>query len=302
MNKLEKITSRIKKSPPVLVFLLVLFLASSLVTLYSGWQIAYDWYVQSFKYQDKLLDDISKLSTNTNIGYFKDILGEPVFVNNYENFLCYSCEFKDNYKEYIFVNSLFYVQAITDLNNKVLIFSVTTRSDDFNPKLSLGPFSINIKDPFVIELGKTKFYEIENKMNSRPLKIYSFIGANTFGYSESYYFGNPGFYQTYIFGENDASYFNKPLFSSGESLLFPNSEFSLPSTILDDGENFYLLNIESAFASKEVDRETQLFRKNAIINTYSITEPLLQFDEEDMYLLKNFFPGPKKTQIRVLER
>lgn len=168
------------------------------------------------------------------------------------------------YKEYVYVNNLFYVQALTDKNNKVLVYSVTTRKKDFNPIFNTPDNSIRII------LGKTKFSEISDG----PEKKYGWVGAHTFSYIEKYYLGNPGNYADYYFSINDAGYTE---FGEFDQLTLLNPEF------IDLPENF---------------EKIKKFRGSSVINTYSVTQPVIDLAIESG-LVNNL--GPSVDQVRVME-
>jgi len=197
-----------------------------------------------------LKNKIKKLTPSTTISYFIELLGSPAFINT-----------NGDSKQYIFVDKLFYIDALTDTDNKVLAFSVTTRKSNFNPTLKLGPYSLDGKK-IVIKLGKSKFSELYSLPGGG--KINSSVGAHNFYYVEEYYFGNPGNYQSYAFSINQAGFTDAPL-----------------------GK---LIEI-----SKEQSWD-QEFRKNAVINTYTITEPLKNLADIGITM----FPGVDYFQVRIM--
>lgn len=131
---------------------------------------------------------INLLTTKVQLSYLKKLLNEPVFINYLKN---------SSQKEYIFVNSNFYTQVITDKNDKVLAFFVTSRNKNFNPEIK--------KQAFNFVLGKSSLKDINN--NSSPEKCFGYLGNTAKSYYyEQYYFGRQGKYQTYVFGYNDAGF------------------------------------------------------------------------------------------------
>jgi hypothetical protein len=86
-----------------------------------------------------------------------------------------------------------------------------------------------------------------------------------FPYFEESYFGNPANYQTFIFAINDAGYIHHPLISGREE----------PS--IDDP------NVKE-------------FRREAVINTYTITAPNASGED-----LKGFWFGPNYNQVRIVD-
>jgi hypothetical protein len=199
---------------------------------------------------------IEKLVPATNINFFNEILGSPTFVNK-----------RNKTKQYVFIKDLFYVDAITDFENKVLAYSVTTRDKNFNPSFTLGPYSTD-KKQVVIKLGKSTFSEVDD-LWKHDAKITSGLGNRRMCYREEHYFGNPGLYQTYIFGMNDAGYID-----SGD-----------PS-ILNMG------------ITKTSDPRVEEFRKTAVINTYTIIAPFVNPDELEI----TTWLGPDLDQVRIINR
>ena len=87
---------------------------------------------------------------------------------------------------------------------------------------------------------------------------FDFTGAHNFYYSEEYYFGNPGYYQSWIFALSGSGFLG---------LNYENSE----NFVVPPGRR----NIENVDIKEE---DIKIFRSKAIINTYTITSPLLNFD------------------------
>jgi hypothetical protein len=102
--------------------------------------------------------------------------------------------------EHVFVLPEAYVQAVTDAHGKVGLFAVTTRDKRFHPRLNYHPGGAS--DMRDVELGRTRFSELVGL----PTGVRGWLAARRFGYAETYYFGNPGYYQTYVVALNDAGY------------------------------------------------------------------------------------------------
>lgn len=167
----------------------------------------------------------------------------------------------ESVKEYIFANQYFYLTVITNDIDNVLAYGVTTRMDDFNPFFSVLENNNEIKNSKII-LGKTHFDEF----NFEPSKINAFLGARRFNYQEEYYFGNPGYYQSYFLGMNDSGFVN-----------------------IDNSNLEFSLNKEISLEDKDVIQ----FRQNSVVNTFFETQPF--FNKDPLLLM-----GPDLDQIRVL--
>ncbi|MFA6408342.1 MAG: ETEC_3214 domain-containing protein [Candidatus Paceibacterota bacterium] len=186
---------------------------------------------QMIFYKRVWLRKIDQLAASVNINLFFEILGSPVFINTSEN-----------RKQYVFINDLFYADATADLNGTVLMYTVTTRRSDFNPTLKLANAIAAIK------LGIDTFQELDAVAFGSG-KVSSGLGNRRAFYFEEYYFGNPGLYQTYLFGINDAG---SQKGTEGGSV------------------NGSIYNLG---ATETTDPRIQDFRKAAVINTFGVTAP-----------------------------
>lgn len=133
-----------------------------------------------------LLIKISSLDTGLHISYFVSLIGNYISINKIDAI----------YQEYIFVNKYFYIQAITNLDQKVILFSVTTREKGFCPILKTQ------FNDFIVKLCETNFYTYNNMESSISLYDHGEISF----YSEIYYFGYDGKYRTYLFSFNPYGY------------------------------------------------------------------------------------------------
>ncbi len=263
---LDRIVERAKKSNWFIAISIVIVLLSSLITISQGINLLYDYYNRSLGYKSQLLDKITLLSADVHIDYFKDLIGASVFIDEVEGDMI----------EYIFVHDFFYVQAFTNSKNKVIAYSVTTRSKDFNPELTLGPYSVD-NNAVTVKLGITKFSEL-NKLDTKPGDIFTYLGAHTFYYSEEYYFGNPGNYQTFYFTLNQSGYMG---------IEYESDKFFEYPPYLGDKE----VSIN--------DPEIKQFRENAIINTYTVSSTSELFHRDFIGSLEC---GPHYHTVRVLPK
>lgn len=144
------------------------------------------WLIDKIQEKDRLLEKISILDTGSHISHFITLLGNYVTANRFSN-----------YKEYIFTNHYFYVQAVTDSEENVSMFSVTTRRKNFHPILKTQ------FNDLIVELGKMNFSQLGgSRKDSNDRSDHGAVVA----YSESYYFGLDGSYRTYFFSFNPNGY------------------------------------------------------------------------------------------------
>lgn len=265
---LEKILKFLKKKT-VIVVGVILFVLSAVITITQGGSILLNFLNQSVRHKEILYSNLRHLATETNIDYFKSMLGNPVYTNSFKTV-----------NEYIFVDELFYVQAVVDKKDKVIAYSVTTRDPKFNPKV---PIFNNII------LGKSKFIDT-NIFNKKPDWIISMLGAHDLFYSEGYYLGNPGGYQSIFFSMsgvsgNDGEYVPPPYYQSHSLKLTFND--------LQNGN------------SEILPEDVSTFRENNtnLINTYSMLGKFVSPD--DFKEIRDGNPrfylfGPDNNQVRLL--
>lgn len=270
-NKTENIFHILKKKI-VIIIGATLFLLSSIITITQGGSLLHNFFNESFRHKENLYTTLKHLATETNVEYFKSLLGQPIYINDF-----------DDVREYIFVNDLFYVQSITDKNNKVIAYSVTTTAEDFNPEVPLFEG---------IKLGKSKFTDLNTKENSynTPNWIISFLGAHDLFYSEGYYLGNPGGYQSVFFSITESGFINYKEYKEPPYYESPTINFPFKRLM---GFNL------------EQPKELSEFRKinTNIINTYSV---LGQFVTPNDFLkirkgsANYYLFGPNYNQVRLL--
>jgi len=187
-----------------------------------------------------------QLACDVQIDYFQHLLGQPAqYVNQSDT---------TDEIEHVFVFREAYVQAVTDQHGKVVYFSVTCRTRQFQPKLNYHPGG---PDQFVsVKLGRTRFAQL----GDTPDGVHAWLGARRFGYVESYNLGNPGNYQTYMFALNDAGRDE----TAGEYVagLFPSPGGSEVWLGLFDG---------SSEVARWLDQQgVSRFRGAVAINTYAV--------------------------------
>ena len=204
---------------------------------------------------------VRRLAAGVQLTYFKECLGDPAFRTEGEAF-----------DEHIFVHDAFYVQAITDRNGTVTLYSVTTRAEDFRPVLGIRQGTPTLQ----VTLGRDTFAAVGTAPGSRG----GYAGARRFHYWESHYLGNPGLYQTYIVSVNDAGYIGAGgnFVAAVRALSVLESEEELPAAA-EEG------------ARELLDR----FAAETVVNTYSVASPQFPLELQGMRF------GPNKDQVRVLD-
>jgi hypothetical protein len=170
---------------------------------------------------------LARLGTGAQFSFFTSVIGEPPAIKRKvtADAAIYAEDGGDfhlvkaprEYWEAFFIDRDFYLQTISDVEEEtVLSFSITTRTRRFRP-VFYGHRRPGLNDRirwrlrfrerytplFRVELGVTRFSEL------RPWglpKIRSWLGARASQYSEELYFGNPGYYQTFVFSTTSAGH------------------------------------------------------------------------------------------------
>lgn len=204
---------------------------------------------------------LGKLSVEVQINYFIKLLGSPLYINPVEG--------DKDLKEHVFVDEDFYVQAITNANDKVLSYAVVSRKKDFNPTFEMPTM-------FSVSLNKTPFSKWLIDGNFRL--CYRFLGAHDpVYYFEESYFGNPGHYLTYLVGINNSAPFE-----------------DLPREYEDDP--LYIGDLGSI----DCNRVDQNDRERITPNTFIVRGILLDIKEEDLKDGPGVWFGPDNIQLRTL--
>jgi len=213
-----------------------------------------------------------RLGTNAQVSFFSSVLGEPPAIRKTQEgtVSVYDDTGKQSRKqkiwtECIWIDRDFYVQAYADKDETIHAYSVTTRSRHFNPRFrppgghGIEPSRMQrvLRMPAIklqpqIKLGKSHF-----EVLGYPQQAAAWMGAHNLLYFESYYLGNPGYYQTFVFSINDAGY--RPYERWDQRL----QNFSIGFT--SDGRRAWPeendLQLPSWYTT---------FRRHARINTYTV--------------------------------
>jgi hypothetical protein len=268
----KQVTS-LEKNPIIRLLLLIAAIIGAIATIVG---VAAWIYSKNFDKYEVETAEIKQLSAGVQIDKFIDVLGIETFKDEYgvaEGAPILS-EIDGAITEYIFNKPNYYVQALVDNNEVVLIYSVTTKNINFSPTFELGPYSYLIEKPLKIQLGKTTFEQVSEYDNWSPETITANWGAQDYYYSEAYYLANPGNYQSAFFTNNQSGY--NP--TEPNVAVLPNDDKTL---------NIF-------------DEELRSFRKETVINTYSESMPML-FVKKANYDYSGLRLGPDYYKVRVLK-
>ncbi len=147
-----------------------------------------------------------RLAPGTRIEYVRAMFGAPTFQDNYP----FTVPVPDGgeEREESYVGYLWkladdgYLQVLADEADTVCRYSLTTTSRHFRPTVPIGT-PAGYQPRFWVTLGVSRFADLPWADVSA---INWSLGARRMHYAESYYYGNPGGYATWICSSNDAGY------------------------------------------------------------------------------------------------
>jgi hypothetical protein len=179
-----------------------------------------EWYRRTLGRRRDRYERLGRLGTQAQLSFFESVLGEPpamrktitAEVQEYEAEAAEMLSVEREFIECFFIDRDYYVQVVCDIEETVIAFSVTTRSNRFRPtfKVPTGygrrrrrrrrwkkQTGESFRTYFEVTLGKTRFERLRNDVGPPRRKIE--VGARTYFFTELYGFGNPGHYQTFCF-------------------------------------------------------------------------------------------------------
>ena len=210
--------------------------------------------------------NIRNLATGVHIDYLETYLPKPA------EFVTFSKDRKQ--KERIYVMDSAYVQVVTNMDEAVQAYAVTFRKQT-NDKQGSGIVEISP--------GKTMLSKVTENSQARQ-KCYGFRGNTTSSfYAEEYYFGNPGLYQTYVFGVNDAGFM-----AGTQQLGFSEGKIKTRDVFKSDKTG------NMTFDEYDCASIPSTYRSSTPVNTYMVLAPGVQFSDIA-------FPfGVDRNQLRLM--
>lgn len=108
--------------------------------------------------------------------------------------------------ERVWVDPAYYfVQAFTDADERVVMFSVTSKSPRFRPEVPFPNDGRYTADPPGHRGGATLHHTRFSGTGGSPTRIVADLAARRYGYVEVYWFGNPANYQAVALSVSDAA-------------------------------------------------------------------------------------------------
>lgn len=219
----------------------LLVLAGALVTLDAAVRVTSTVFGRTVGHAWRAKQQFRQLGANETGRYFEAILGVPAVERDHGKL-----------HERVWADRLYFVQALTESDDRVVVYSITSRTQRFRiavPFPGGGKYWSDQSAPLTATLGKSSFLDA----GADPQRVSGSRGARRFWYSEVFGFGNPGHYQHLILSVNDAGFI-----SDGSSDLISESP------VVGGPETDLSAAVLPAMAGA---------REQARPNTYSVTAP-----------------------------
>lgn len=173
---------------------ILIFIAGAIVTLDAASRIASSILGRSIASGLIARRRLRQLGANCQVDYFNTILGPPTVRQALES----------GAVEHIWIDRYYFAQAVVDAHGTITVYSVTTRRRWFRVEVpfpndgryTLGGARVQAR------LGKTAF----DAVGAEPETLTADIGARRWWYTEVFYFGNPGNYQSVALSLNQAGH------------------------------------------------------------------------------------------------
>jgi len=191
-----------------------------------------DVYLRTFGRRWNRYRRLRRLGTEAQLDFFTAVLGEPPAIRrtiSKRDFLEHlgpddpgydpdspevqTREVRRSFTECFFIDRDYYVQTISDSDDTVLAYSVTSRSPRFRPRLevpSRPPLRSRWKDRrrwrregrkvLDVRLMSTRFADLDSPdpRQFNGVRFEAYTGARSYGYSEFHYMGAMGVYQDFV--------------------------------------------------------------------------------------------------------
>ena len=124
-SRFERLDHWIRRSPPLLIAALVLFILVTGTTLARFADTAVRWYDHHYRWRVAEYGRIARLQSDFTLASFEEILGAPIFTKDSQD---------RRWTQYIFRGRDFWVQALTRYESPTVgLFSVTSCDPSFQP-------------------------------------------------------------------------------------------------------------------------------------------------------------------------
>lgn len=153
------------------------------------------WYRRSIGSRRDLARRLNQLAAGVTTRYVEERFGAPAFVR--KSGVLLGAKLGMTLVEQVYRTKHAWLQVLSDPHGAVVRFSITVTDPQFR-------FQVGVLTGGQLQarLGHSRFSQVGSQLDPDGHSLW--IGARRRGYSESYWFGNPGNYQRYVLSHNDA--------------------------------------------------------------------------------------------------
>jgi hypothetical protein len=246
-SRTERFDAFIRKSPPVLLTVLFLFLAVTIGGTIAFFKGAYSWYDHRYNWREREYAKLYALRAGFTPEKFEEALGAPVFRRLSRD---------EQWVEATFRGRSYWVQIVWRRGStSTSYYAVTSCSRSFNP-------TFRLPDDTAVKLNDSTLASIS--LNSGPVASadYFFPGATADAHFYDFLVGgNPENYKSFAWGFDDAC-LNLP----------PWTNYALRSTL-----DFVGFRGRYQGPTEPAPRPIAQFRESIPVNTYAETAPAFRF-------------------------
>lgn len=239
---LEQVKALLAQTSPINIMNFIATIIGYLTIFIQAGRALYTFYNTHIDWKRAEEKRINSLRPGISIEKFREMLGTPLSRRTSDV----------DYIEYVFQQRGYWIQAITNKDDTVVLYAVTSADQRFKPRLKHNPASEYIR------LRQTTFKAAAGKTEPRLRYFISGATANSY-LLEEVCLGNPSHYQTVLWGYNDAC----------------------TNVWADDNvmRDLYEYLSSSALTPSIHDTLINKFRTQNTFNTFAVTAPLADVDE-----------------------
>jgi hypothetical protein len=246
-NWAERVVGWVRRKPLVVFLLFAALLASSIASLVDYGMRATDTIQDALRMKQREYDLLTDLKAGFTIQKFEETLGAPIFRRPLDD---------RRWTESTFQGDSYWVQAVSDRDGVVALYSVTSCDTGFAPTFDFPGGTVTLNVSTMASVG--------SPIGAAEARYFLSGATANSNFVDIAYGGNPGNYKTYAWGINDACFswqrYSRDLFRAG---VLPFSDTT------------------HEFSGSPGRGGTSLlrFRHRAVVNLYAETAPFIELDD-----------------------
>jgi hypothetical protein len=253
-------------NPFLALLLFVALLVTSAFGIIGGAVQTVEWVGETFFWRHGEYEKLQRLQAGFTLSRFESELGSPTFArvrrrsarSGREERRLLTAGVSPVLRETVFRGRDYWVQAVSNADGSVLMWSVTSCDEEFRPTFKFPTLAGSAE----VTLQESKLSAVYPREEGRDVRAHYLQGATgTALYYEQTYTGNPGNYQSFAWGWGDGCG-DAQVAALYDRVGYPKLERGRYGGLVRD-----------------VNRSTARFRDRAAANSYAETAPGVAFDD-----------------------